>query len=303
MYSVTASSAVSSSPVPRTSGSCSPSFSTSTPYWRRMASFVVGLPDDDPVHVLNAGVDPRLRRQLLRVEQGHVQLAHGVVGPLPVVPRRPRTRRRPGWERSAPPGRSWFQMAVGPARSAGNARSCSPEPRLPAAAASPWGRGSRRDTWLSMFSNTTFRTWGVFSCPPSACVSPVTSGRIFRSPLYRCSRWSIRSVSGFHATSLSASRCCQMSALPALRSSFFPAYRPHNLHISRPAARGRALSFRCSSSPHCAGQRGPRYAPISFGVPQSFSRRSRASGPARLKSSTYPRSRRRSRPPPAAGSP
>ena len=41
-YWVRASSAVSSLPVPRTSGSCSPSLETSMPYLRRIVSLVVG---------------------------------------------------------------------------------------------------------------------------------------------------------------------------------------------------------------------------------------------------------------------
>ena len=113
------------------------------------------------------------------------------------------------------------------------------------------GEGMDEDTWLSMFSKMMFRTCGVFSGLPSAFVSPFTSGRSFRSPLYRCSRWSMRSISGFQAASLSASLCCQISSFAGLTAAF--------------------LVFIVFS--------------YLRGVPQSFSRYSRPWGSARLKSS------------------
>ena len=84
-----------------------------------------------------------------------------------------------------------------------------------------FGAGMDEDTWLSMFSKMMFRTCGVFSGVPSFFSSPLTSGRSFRSPLYRCSRWSMRSISGFQATSLSASRCCQISSFAGLTAAVF----------------------------------------------------------------------------------
>ncbi|CAN3996838.1 ABC-2 family transporter protein, partial [Dysosmobacter welbionis] len=45
-----------------------------------------GLADDEPVHVLDAGVDAGLRGELLRMQHRHFLFAYRVVGPLPVVP-------------------------------------------------------------------------------------------------------------------------------------------------------------------------------------------------------------------------
>ena len=115
------------------------------------------------------------------------------------------------------------------------------------------GEGMAEDTWLSMFSKMMFRTCGVFSGVPPFFSSPLTSGRSFRSPLYRCSRRSMRSISGFQAASLSASRCCQISSFAGLTVAVF--------------------FFGISQRSYL------------FGTPQSFSRYSRPWGSARLKSS------------------
>ncbi|CAN4008751.1 DUF4252 domain-containing protein, partial [Dysosmobacter welbionis] len=45
-----------------------------------------GLADDEPIHVLDAGVDAGLRGELLRMQHRHFLFAYRVVGPLPVVP-------------------------------------------------------------------------------------------------------------------------------------------------------------------------------------------------------------------------